>query len=193
MVTTGALVRQVAALHEAIDRLSSCLPSRGHTASRELTEIAAQDVLRAWVQARRRTLELDRQITGQAAAALGWAERALDGQPASLGASVSPLRGEVDGGAAGAPVGDPRASMSSRLRWLGHGARAIVVWIEMCGQDRAPGASRWRRRAHGAVALAMSPVADRFDEWIALPLTAMCRRVVREVNARVAKHEGQAR
>jgi len=98
MVTTGELVRQIAALHDAIDRLTSC---RSNAFERELVAVAAQDVLRAWVQTRRRTQELERAIAVVVSGALDRAAldvasaRHLDG---SLGLTgwISPRSGERD-------------------------------------------------------------------------------------------------
>lgn len=78
----GALAQPLAALHEAIERVQVCLAERDVAACpdrRELLAMAAQDVMRALVQTRRRCQELEQQVVQDAARALDRVAEALGG------------------------------------------------------------------------------------------------------------------
>lgn len=97
-MSTTPLVQVVGALDDALDRLERCLCERveRRLAGREMIELAAHDVLRAWVQTRRRTQELERSIAETATLALDLAALALATEASpDLGwtGSLSPQRG----------------------------------------------------------------------------------------------------
>lgn len=80
--TVAALAQPMTALHDAIDRVRACAGEVGgarHTADRELLVMAAQDVMRALVQTRRRCRELEEEVARNAALALDVAARVLGG------------------------------------------------------------------------------------------------------------------
>ncbi len=108
MVSAAAIVRQIGTLGDALDRLESCLCDhayRHQPADREMIEMAAHGVLRAWVQTRRRCQELERSIAESVSLALDLAGLALDERPGTVTLGVtgrlSPHRGVADVGAAG--------------------------------------------------------------------------------------------
>ncbi len=82
MVTMAALAQPLAALHDAIDRVQACAAAPGAglaSCDRELLAMAAQDVMRALVQTRRRCHELEQQVASDAARALDLVARVLGG------------------------------------------------------------------------------------------------------------------
>jgi len=104
MVSAAVLVRQVGSLGDALDRLATSLldhERRREPGDRELIEIAAHDVLRAWVQTRRRAQEMERAVADAVLRALDRAGRILGAAPSmpALGMSggISPHQGVAEG------------------------------------------------------------------------------------------------
>lgn len=82
VVTMASLAQPLAALHDAIDRVQACAGEVGAdlaAGDRELLVMAAQDVMRALVQTRRRCHELEQQVAQDAARALDLVARVLGG------------------------------------------------------------------------------------------------------------------
>ncbi len=78
-MTMAALAQPLAALHDAIDRVQACAAAPGASCDRELLAMAAQDVMRALVQTRRRCHELEQQVASDAARALDLVAHVLGG------------------------------------------------------------------------------------------------------------------